>query len=576
LLSSIEVAEPALAPSPSSEGPRVKIVADRAAPVRLREVRQFQITGCLERAEVLARDRYEGPMDQREEIERRLLVQIDAAAVLGMRVPDILAFWEGNDPDPEVAWCTAFLLASWDEPGARPALSTWLESLREAPFTAWLAATDALSASSHPELFDMLAEWRTSSSSILRATAIDVLSQRQISPKGAGIPGPGTDPYLMLAALRAATRSSDIASQPLLDAPFLVATDPGILREEARTRLILGDLRPVTHLHARVDDMPESAASLAVENLALAGDESLVDAAQALIARLPTCRLRARERLLSLGHRNRRRWPHTGERRLALGTRRGRRGHAHRYLRAPARLRHHHERAGELGRVRVPLGPLWHRAARDNCIEFRRDAAHPIRGRRDGFDRGHQYLSNHLVDFAREGTHAREQLVEHDPERPDVRPVIEVLAHAHLLGAHVRGRADHGAGHRREAIDGVEGLAHAKVEDFHREKLLGHAILAVEEDVGGLQIAMNDLGAVRSRERARDLACDARSETRLLERHLPAGALVLGRPDLAHPALADLLLEPVLAAEEIPRFHSWRSSHAREPSYKKVVRHRAP
>ncbi|MDC3982222.1 hypothetical protein [Polyangium jinanense] len=288
MLSSIEVAEPALAPAPPSEGLRVKIVADRAASVRLREVRQFQIAGCLERAEVLARDRYEGPMDQRDEVERRLLAQIDAAAVLGMRVPDILAFWEGNDPDPEVAWCTAFLLASWDEPGARPALSTWLQSLREAPFSAWLAATDALSASSHPELFDMLAESRTSSSSILRATAIDVLSQRQISPKGAGIPIPGTDPYLMLAALRAATRSPDIAPQPLLDAPFLVATDPDILREEARTRLILGDLRPVTNLHARVDDMPESAASLAVENLALAGDESLVGAAQALIARLPT------------------------------------------------------------------------------------------------------------------------------------------------------------------------------------------------------------------------------------------------------------------------------------------------
>ena len=81
---------------------------------------------------------------------------------------------------------------------------------------------------------------------------------------------------------------------------------------------------------------------------------------------------------------------------------------------------------------------------------------------------------------------ACEHLVEHAPEGPDIRPLIDSHA-ARLFGAHVGRRPDHRAviGERRAAGSGlsarrrVQRLGESKVEHFH-------GAVGPDRDVGGL------------------------------------------------------------------------------------------
>jgi hypothetical protein len=105
-----------------------------------------------------------------------------------------------------------------------------------------------------------------------------------------------------------------------------------------------------------------------------------------------------------------------------------------------------------------------------------------------------------------ERSHAGDEFVEHDAERPDIGRSAERLAFD-LLGTRVghRHRIDHGG---RVAADlGVEQPRDAEIEQF------GFAV-AVDEDVGRLEIAMDDEPAVRILDRGADLEeqFDARAQ----------------------------------------------------------------
>ena len=101
---------------------------------------------------------------------------------------------------------------------------------------------------------------------------------------------------------------------------------------------------------------------------------------------------------------------------------------------------------------------------------------------------------------------AGERLVEHGAERPDVRATVGVVLALGLLGRHVERRSDRraAAGDARTA-DVVQQLRHAEVEELHEERAV---VAHREEDVRGLEVAMDDAGRVCLLEAARHLVTD--------------------------------------------------------------------
>jgi len=105
---------------------------------------------------------------------------------------------------------------------------------------------------------------------------------------------------------------------------------------------------------------------------------------------------------------------------------------------------------------------------------------------------------------------AREHLVEHASERPDVGPLVDRLS-ARLLGAHVGGSPDDASGFSRVETErrGVEasfvdpGVRIDRLRDAEVEHL--HDTGRCDQDVGRLQVAVDDAAFVRRLERARDL-----------------------------------------------------------------------
>ena len=96
---------------------------------------------------------------------------------------------------------------------------------------------------------------------------------------------------------------------------------------------------------------------------------------------------------------------------------------------------------------------------------------------------------------AGEGLHPREHLEGHDAEREDVAAAVERLPHG-LLGRHVGRRPEQ---RPRVGDLGVGELGDAEVRDLD-------LVLLVEDEVGGLDVAVDDPARVGVVERRRDLA----------------------------------------------------------------------
>ena len=104
-----------------------------------------------------------------------------------------------------------------------------------------------------------------------------------------------------------------------------------------------------------------------------------------------------------------------------------------------------------------------------------------------------------------EGQAPREELVEDDADRVEVAARVERIA-ARLLGAHVLGRAADDAGARDAGLLRLGAhLREAEVDDLHEVAARAHRL---EDDVLGLEIAVDDVLGVRFGERGERLPQD--------------------------------------------------------------------
>ena len=154
-----------------------------------------------------------------------------------------------------------------------------------------------------------------------------------------------------------------------------------------------------------------------------------------------------------------------------------------------------------LRRLKAPLGVLLE-AAPDDALDVRRQvhARRTHRRRQVSQDRRAHVCRRR----AAERPAADEQLVEHDPEREQIRSRVHRLA-ADLLRRHVRQRADHLALDRERCCDRRclrrvrgrlrrSGRCEPEVEHLH-------AALACDHHVGWLEVAVHDSALVRSGQR---------------------------------------------------------------------------
>ena len=145
-----------------------------------------------------------------------------------------------------------------------------------------------------------------------------------------------------------------------------------------------------------------------------------------------------------------------------------------------------------------------------------------------------------LVERPLAGRH----LVEHDPERVDVRARVNRLT-THLFGRHVRQRPSEFGARLRLGLCGIGGwvrqLRQAKVQHLH-------PALGCDDDVGGLEIAVHDAAFVRLLERRGHVAAKRGD---LLFRQRATGNEL--RQRVARDELHDQEVEPVAAVEIVNR-----------------------
>jgi hypothetical protein len=130
-----------------------------------------------------------------------------------------------------------------------------------------------------------------------------------------------------------------------------------------------------------------------------------------------------------------------------------------------------------------------------------------------------QHAVHHRRRRTAEGAFAGEQLIEDHAAREQVAAPVDRLA-GELLGRHVRDGAEHRA--ELGELGGVE-LGDAEIGDFD-------AAVGEQDDVGGLDVAMDDAALVRVLQGAQQLAHDAarlgqRERAAVVEQALQVAAL---------------------------------------------------
>ena len=174
--------------------------------------------------------------------------------------------------------------------------------------------------------------------------------------------------------------------------------------------------------------------------------------------------------------------------------------------------------------------------SRARRVRTRRRSRADRRARRGHRQVAHADLKHQIAEaVAVERALAGEALERDDAERPEVGAVVDRLVALSLLGAHVVRRAEDRAGARRacpppsrRALD----LGDAEVE--HLGDLV--VLVADEEDVLRLEIAVHDARLVRALQRARDCASRMRAVSAGERRVEPVKPLRRGSRPRAAPS----------------------------------------
>ena len=148
------------------------------------------------------------------------------------------------------------------------------------------------------------------------------------------------------------------------------------------------------------------------------------------------------------------------------------------------------------------------------------------------------------VGLAEERHPSGEALVEHEAERVQVGAAVEPLA-ADLLGRQVLGRAHHHVVAGQVVAGRVEALGDAEVGEQH-------PAVGRDQDVAGLDVAVDQAGAVRGVERAGDAGADVHrelgAEPLLLVEQL---AQALAVDELHHDGLAAVVVDRVVDGDDV-------------------------
>ena len=199
-----------------------------------------------------------------------------------------------------------------------------------------------------------------------------------------------------------------------------------------------------------------------------------------------------------------------------------------------------------------PIAPLAREHAPDEGVDLVREARHGVLQGRDAVD---QHLLDDLPQVVGgDGPPAREALVEDHAQRPHVDAVIELAFARALLGRHVVRRPHHRPGARERGRLAERPLHARELREPEVEDLDDHAPpLVREEDVGRLEVAVDDAPRVHAADRGDDREQEAR---RLRERQAPLAhePVVEGLADQEvhdHDGRAVLGLEDVVDADDV-------------------------
>ena len=227
------------------------------------------------------------------------------------------------------------------------------------------------------------------------------------------------------------------------------------------------------------------------------------------------------------------------------------------------------EVARDVGGVGVAmLGPLGH-GARTDLVDRRREVRPQVGDPRDGvLDVGEEH--GHVA-VARVGHRACQALVEHAPERVHVGALVG-LAPLHLLRGHV--------------VDGAEelpGVGQARARDLVLHEPEVSQICVVDrlavgsrplgQDVGGLDVAVDEAALVRDAQPARDLRDDVGRPSQRQRALLPDQRLQVGAGDVSHRDVEEaVLLARVVDRDDVRVVDRRRETRlAHEPLAKGVV-----
>ena len=148
------------------------------------------------------------------------------------------------------------------------------------------------------------------------------------------------------------------------------------------------------------------------------------------------------------------------------------------------------------------------------------------------------------VGLAEERDAPGEALVQHQAERVQVGPTVE-LAAADLLRRQVLGRAHHHVVAREVLAGGVEPLGDAEVGQQH-------AAVRRDEDVAGLDVAVDEAGVVGGVEGGGDARADVDRQLGAQPRlHVEQLAQALAVDQLHHDGLAAAVLEHVVHGDDV-------------------------